>query len=397
MTTSENAILYWGEYCGFAGGIERSAFATAQALARHGWQVDYCGNRNAPAWQQFRQAFREVLAPAQALSAPPESYRLVVIHKLPPLEILQQLAQHFSGRLLFWAHDHDLYCPRRHYYTPIGRRNCQRQFQRLRCAICAMTARPANGNSPLGVFAEAFSQRPAVMKILQQEHAAVLSQFMAANLLRNGFDAKRIHTLPPFMAPESLRECEPSNTAPRTFLPEGKLRLLFIGQLIRGKGCDTLLEMVARLQQPCVAHIVGDGNDRPRLEALSRQLQLQDKVIFHGYTPHPEQFLHQADIAVYPFRWQEPFGLCGMEALAAGLPVVAYDVGGIREWLQDQTTGIAVPHDNLPALTAAVEELSRDPARLAKMSRAAQKFARENFTEERFILAFQRMLSQLCK
>ena len=105
----------------------------------------------------------------------------------------------------------------------------------------------------------------------------------------------------------------------------------------------------------------------------------------------PEELFAEADAAVFPFRWQEPFGLCGLEAAAHGVPVVAFDLGGVREWLIDGVTGIAVKPFDGKAMAAAVARL-RDSAGLRReMGANGRRLAAERFSEERFLAGFGRL------
>jgi Glycosyltransferase len=75
------------------------------------------------------------------------------------------------------------------------------------------------------------------------------------------------------------------------------------------------------------------------LEQMTRDLGLEKRVHFLGWSLHPETVFAQADLAVFPFRWQEPFGLVAAESAAQGLPVVAFRLGGVTESVIDGQTG----------------------------------------------------------
>ena len=128
-------ILYCGEYTGFAGGIERYAHQTACRLRDQGYRVDWCGSLPGRGEALFRNGFDRTFDAEDPPRSDMPDYDLVVIHKLPDLPFLERLLERFGDRVVFLAHDHDLYCPRRHYYTPFGRTNCRRAFAPLRCAL----------------------------------------------------------------------------------------------------------------------------------------------------------------------------------------------------------------------------------------------------------------------
>ena len=372
------SILYWGETTGFAGGIERYAAQTAAVLRSRGCRVDWCGVADGRDAELFRRSFDAVLAPAEALARSGE-YRLAALHKIPSRETLVALREAFGDRLVFWAHDHDLYCPRHHYYTPFGRVNCRRAYAPLRCGLCARVTRPAN-------WSKLRPGHTAILRELSAHRAVVLSDFMKENLLRNGFAAEAVSLVPPVVegAPEV-----PSAALPAPGTP---LRILYLGQLIRGKGVDLLLEALRLLTVPWRASIVGDGGDRGMLEAAAARYGIADLVGFTGWRSDPEKFFAECDVAVFPSRWQEPFGLSGAEAQAHGIPVVGFDVGGVREWLADGETGYAVPALDVRAMAAKLDLLGRDPALARRLGAAGREQMREKFAPERFLEAMEQLL-----
>src|SRR6185436_12837217 len=91
--------------------------------------------------------------------------------------------------------------------------------------------------------------------------------------------------------------------------------------------------------------ILGDGNHRAHCERLCRKLGLEDRVQFRGFILRHElkDFYLESSVFVVSSLWPEPFGLVGPEAMRYGLPVVAFDAGGIKEWLIDGQNGYLVP------------------------------------------------------
>ena len=207
---------------------------------------------------------------------------------------------------------------------------------------------------------------------------------MRDNLLRNGFASDQVFLLPPVI-PE---------TPPAAAAPAGEtLHVLFLGQLIRGKGADLLLDALFRLAAPWRARLVGDGGDRPMLEKRVRQAGFGERVEFTGWQTDPDPELAACDAVVFPSRWQEPFGLSGAEAAAHGKPVVAFDVGGVREWLEDGVNGFLVPENNTALLAEKLALLQRDPALRLRMGAAGRRLARERFSAERFLQSFRTLLN----
>jgi phosphatidylinositol alpha-1,6-mannosyltransferase len=160
----------------------------------------------------------------------------------------------------------------------------------------------------------------------------------------------------------------------------------------RGKGHDELLEAWAsvRARVPeARLWIVGDGDDRPRLQARARDLELGDTVEFRGRVSDAElgRLYRSASLFAMPSR-QEGFGLVYAEALWHGLPCVASDADAGRTLVSDGVTGRLVPYADPRALADALASLLADPARLRAMGEAGQREARERFGYAAFARAF---------
>jgi len=141
---------------------------------------------------------------------------------------------------------------------------------------------------------------------------------------------------------------------------DNKKRLLLVALLDPKKGVPYLLEALARLKEKrndFVLDIVGDGPNRAKYEELSRKLGLQDIVRFHGLKSKQEvaEFMRRADVFVLPSEW-ENLPCVIIEAMASGLPVVATNVGGIPEMVDDKT-GLLVPPGNSEALAEAIDHM----------------------------------------
>ena len=357
-------IVYIGKYLGIIGGIERYMVQSAALLHRNGFAVHYLYTgetaRNA---EEFSAAFDSV----QEFSAANEYLRtadLVIIHNIIPAALLKSLPE---GKTFFFAHDHNIYCRRHHYYTPPGRKNCHRKYQALRCFCCSLGRNEA---PPLA----SYRKLPAL----------VLSDFMADNLRKNGF--KKVFKLPAFI---NVRETS------HTFMPDGVLRILFLGQLIRGKGADLMIPALARLKVPFLCTVAGDGKDRAMLENMVKQYDLSNKVKFTGFVSEPENLWQGHDVFCFPVRWQEPFGLVGLEAMAHGIPVVAFDRGGVKEWLNDPQTGFAIPEYG--DLETAFTLLAENPEMLQIMGKCGKKTAEEKFSERSFLEKFTSLLQEESK
>lgn len=152
--------------------------------------------------------------------------------------------------------------------------------------------------------------------------------------------------------------------------------VLFLGRLIGNKGPDTALAAFERLRRSGLdarLRLVGDGPERRRLEAMVRGMEHRDDVELVGAVDDPERHLAGAAVLVRPSR-TEGMSLALLEAMAAGVPVVASDIPANRELLGDGG-GRLVPVGDPDALARAVAGLLADPAARQRVARAGRVVA----------------------
>jgi glycosyltransferase involved in cell wall biosynthesis len=155
--------------------------------------------------------------------------------------------------------------------------------------------------------------------------------------------------------------------------------ILSVGRLRAPKDFLTLVRAAARLPaRSARVRIVGDGPDRTELEAEIDRLALDGTVELMGERADVPELLAAADVFVLPSR-SEGMPMSVLEAMAAGLPVVASAVGGVPELVQDGTTGALVAPGDPDALGAALAALAGDPAARGRLGAAGRARAEARF------------------
>jgi glycosyltransferase involved in cell wall biosynthesis len=167
----------------------------------------------------------------------------------------------------------------------------------------------------------------------------------------------------------------------------------WMGRLAREKGVDVLLAALRELPD-VTALLVGDGPERPRLEALAVELGVERRVVFAGWDDEPRRFLHALDVFVMPSRI-EAFGLAAAEAMLAGLPVVATDVGGLAELVVPGETGILIRPDAPHELAAAVAHLLGDENERRTLGRRGRARALECFSADAMTKRYENLYKEL--
>ena len=172
---------------------------------------------------------------------------------------------------------------------------------------------------------------------------------------------------------------------PVVALPEGARLLLWIGRLAEQKGYDVAVRALPQIlaaEPGAVLVVLGEGPERGRLEALARELGVGEAVILPGRAGDVNAWLGRAELFVHPCRW-EGFGLVLLEAMLAGLPVVASEVSSVPEIVADGVNGLLVPPGEPDALARAVTAVLADAARGTALGEAGRTRAHERFSVAR--------------
>ena len=183
--------------------------------------------------------------------------------------------------------------------------------------------------------------------------------------------ARTVEGVPPSRIHVIHNGIDLTGMAPRT-PPPGAWRAVHVARLNEVKDQATLLKasrLVLDLNPTFVLDLVGDGEMRAELELLAEDLGMSHAVNFHGFHDNVERFLRQANVFVLS-SVSEGIAITLLEAMAAGLPVVATDVGGNREVVIPGETGLLVPPSDPIALAQAMIELLSNPERSMRMGAA---------------------------
>ena len=176
-------------------------------------------------------------------------------------------------------------------------------------------------------------------RALSERYRAIVvaSGYMRREYLRTGLAADRVHAVPLF-APAF-----PGNAAADASRP---IDVAFLGRMTALKGPEVLLDAAARasarLGRPLSIVFAGEGPERDRLRAIAAARGVDAR--FPGWLDPADRdrLLREAALIAVPSQWAEPFGLVGLEAAVFGTPAVAFDTGGISEWLAHDENGLLV-------------------------------------------------------
>lgn len=375
-------VLHVHERAGFYGGVEQILYDTARGLAVRGWPQGLLYADGGPQAEYLAAFERSGTGDDLIVDFAPD---LLFMHKVEDPDRVATLAARVPAVRM--VHDHDLVCLRRHKYFPLTSRVCDRPAG-IACYLNLCFVQRASAGSRLPIVFKGLGKvRAAIRANRGVRRLMVGSRWMARELIVNGLDPERIAIVPPI--PSSLAQASP-------LPPAGEAEILFVGQVIRGKGVDLLLKALAGLPGDWHASIVGTGNHLDACKTLAQELGIAARVTFAGWVPHQALQPHyaRASVCVVPSRWPEPFGMVGVEAMARGRPVVAFAVGGIPDWLEDGVIGRLVPEADTDALGRAIAELLADPARAQALGQAGALRVRERFRPDQYLDRLMEILGE---
>jgi len=201
---------------------------------------------------------------------------------------------------------------------------------------------------------------------------------------------------------EAFRAARDNRLAARAHLgiPVETLTMLHVGRLFPMKGAEDFIRAVAHARaataRPVLGLVVGDGPLRGELERSVRDRGLADAVRFAGLVPPTRMplWLAAADMLVHA-SMREGLARAVVQALAAGVPAIAYDIGGVREVVRDGTNGYVCPPGNCAALAEAAARLAADDALRSMRARDAAATPLLQFASDTMVAAIEQLYREL--
>lgn len=202
--------------------------------------------------------------------------------------------------------------------------------------------------------------------LLKLPRFLVGSGYMADLLVQNCFPAEKIAVLPPHFLPDDISLIYTPPEEPQT--------VLFAGRLEIEKGFPYMLQAMAELPYDMRLEVAGDGTLWSSYEEMARDLGLEERIDFLGWLDSAamEKAYQRCSLVAIPSICPESFGKTGVEALAYGRPVVASDVGGISDWLDDGVNGFLVRSKDVMGLASRIGQLLGDESLRIQLGQAGQ-------------------------
>ena len=209
------------------------------------------------------------------------------------------------------------------------------------------------------------------------------------------FDVKRdIHVIPNFIDLKRYAGCSTEGVL-KAFAPKGERLLLHTSNFRPVKRVEDVIEVFSKVRKeiPCKLLLAGDGPDRPKIEALCRNLETCDDIHFLGKIKNIEEVYSVANLFLLPSE-TESFGLAALEAMASRVPVISSNTGGIPEINVDGVPGFLSNVGDTDEMAANALKLLKDEALLSQFKEAAFQKAKE-FSQESVIPIYEKLYEQV--
>ncbi len=234
-------------------------------------------------------------------------------------------------------------------------------------------------------FDDPWRKRRLLAEVNDVDAIEVHTEDMENTLVRNGIDAGKIFWNPPWAAEPALNSASPDPAA-----------VLFVGNLIRGKGLYLLLKALRKVKFKYTLKVAGDGYERESLQRYSRKHGLN--VLFLGSLPAErltDLYLSSAFVVLPSIL--EPFGFVILEAFSCKRPVIAFQAGGPAEILADGVNGCLIEPFDTGAMASKIEELIKSPETAARLGQAGYDTYRAKYTFEHHLQRLREKLAELEK
>lgn len=277
-----------------------------------------------------------------------------------------------------FVHDHELYCIKT--TRMLNGKLCTNSWH----LICLVNAFRGDGYRCMERRRLSIIARKTKLMVLTKyihkkiRRFVVASEHIKNNLVSQGYAKNKIDVIPYFTeTPKGVKRERGNNT------------ILFVGRLLTEKGPDILIDVLTLLKESFRCVIVGRGS--PHYESILRakikDRRLGGRIELVGWCDNRDLGKYYTDAALFAFPsiWPEPFGIVGIEAMAHSLPVIAFNVGGIPDWLKDGKTGFLIERGDKISFAQKIDLLLTDKFLQAELGRNAHERALQYYGKDSHI------------
>lgn len=295
-------------------------------------------------------------------------------------------------------HEPRMFCPGRQKFLLKSESICDKPFG-IHCCMHAYTEKCQDSRLPSEVF-KSYSNVKFEINYAAKRYKGIvaMSNYVKNEAILAGISEQSI-VVNPYFTPVLDKDDLDGN-----FHTKSKVkRIVFVGRLHPSKGVHVLIKSLSNIlknQHNVVLDIIGDGLFKNELLNLILLENIPpQKIILHGWLSHKDttQKIKDAYVIVFPSIYPEAFGIVGIEAMMRSKPVIAFDAGGVSEWLENGVTGFLVEVKNEKKFEEKINLLLNDIELYEKFSSNAKKSAMMKFTPEIHLNSLVNLYRNSCK
>ena len=304
---------------------------------------------------------------------------IIHIHEWPTSLILKKYYQDKAVKIIVHHHSYSFICPGQELFYRKQKLNCSKKFNSFICMINAYTKQCQMSRNPFHIFKSIKQVNNNIHYSDRADYFIANSNYVKKKLLDSNINIKKISTLNCFTDIKQEKTVEPIIG-----------QILFLGRLTECKGLERLFDSLLFLDKDnckCTLSIAGEGYYKNYLENYAKKIKIENRIKFINWFDGKDRdnLIRESDIVVIPSIWNEPFSIVGIEAMALGKPVVAFDVGGISDWLIDGYNGFLIPPYDIKMMSEKIKFLINDRKVNYKYGINGVKYVDNNFRTEKHI------------
>jgi glycosyltransferase involved in cell wall biosynthesis len=385
-------VLHLNHFASLVGGTESYIQNVSLELERAEWESHLLYSHddpgpyfmsnveqvNLPSWSESNSGSYDSLSRVLERMEP----NVVMVHSVDNPYVVAWLADRVPT--LVYVHGLEFICPGSAKYFRSSQRPCTISAG-AKCFLYAQLEGCCWGRNPLKHL-RALKRTRAFESVYRSLRTIIVgSEFVASLLSDAGIASDTIHVLAPILVDETTSVKQASSVSSR---------ILFAGRLVPEKGVEQLLHAVSRIDLDFQLDIAGTGPEMGSYRELVERLGLTEKVKFLGQIGRGQMndLYRTCAFAVVPSMWPEPFGRVGPEAAANARPAIAFDVGGVGEWIEDGVSGFLVRRGDIDELAKKMSHLLAEPNLARRMGASARARALTKWNSRQHVDRLQALL-----